>query len=40
MSNAASAGFALGVRGKGFQGKAIAHPINFDDPKKTKGTPE
>jgi hypothetical protein len=27
-----------GVRGKGFQGKAIAHPINFNDPKKTKGT--
>jgi len=31
-------GTALEVRGKSFQGKAIAHPINFDDPKKTKRT--
>jgi hypothetical protein len=40
MSNAAREGVAPGVRGKGFQGKAIAHPINFDDPTKTKGTAE
>jgi aminomethyltransferase len=33
-------GTALEVRGKGFQGKAIAHPINFDDPKKAKRTAE
>jgi aminomethyltransferase len=36
----ASNGFALKVRGKGFQGNAIAHPINFDDPKKLKRTAE
>jgi aminomethyltransferase len=31
-------GTALEVRGKSFHGNAIAHPINFDDPKKTKRT--
>jgi aminomethyltransferase len=31
-------GTPLQVRGKNFQGKAIAHPINFDDPEKRKRT--
>jgi glycine cleavage system T protein (aminomethyltransferase) len=34
----ASQGTPLEVRGKAFQGKAIAHPINFDDPEKKKRT--
>ena len=31
-------GVKLEVRGKAYEGPAIAHPINFDDPKKTKRT--
>jgi len=31
-------GTSLEVRGKTFQGRAIAHPINFDDPEKKKRT--
>jgi aminomethyltransferase len=31
-------GTPLEVRGKSFQGTAIAHPINFDDPEKKKRT--
>ena len=34
----AKEGTPLEVRGKSAQCKAIAHPINFDDPKKTKRT--
>jgi aminomethyltransferase len=36
--NVAKHGTPLEVRGKGFQGAAIAHPINFDDPEKKKRT--
>lgn len=34
----AQQGTPLEVRGKAFRGKAIAHPINFDDPEKKKRT--
>jgi aminomethyltransferase len=35
---AARDGVPLEVRGKGFQGAAKAHPLNFDDPEKKKRT--
>ena len=34
----AQQGAPLEVRGKNFQGQAISHPINFDDPEKKKRT--
>lgn len=34
--DAAREGTPLDVRGKGFEGRAVAHPINFDDPGKKK----
>ena len=36
--DAAKEGTALEVRGKSVQCKAVAHPITFDDPGKTKRT--